>query len=328
MDLLSILFAVCGGIFGAALGPLTAFIFVGVTALIGVVLMITGVTFNWMGMIPFGVVFGPHIAFAGGAAAAAYARKKGYLTSGKDIVKPLVSLKKPDVLLVGGIVGAIGYAINYGINQVMPGKIDTVAFTVVIVALLAKVVFGNLGLQEIFGVVPESIKKAGGRFNVKATGDAGFEKLLVAIAAGGLSTYITYTMLQTPATAGASIYVGFALSIVCLLFLEFGLPVPVTHHITLGAAYAVLMTNSIVWGFAGALLGAILGEYLGKLFYVYGDAHVDTPALSIASNSFLLFAIFPFLKVYAFGDTVAYIIIALLVLVNLAEVAFANRKVQ
>lgn len=327
MDLLSILFAVCGGIFGAALGPLTAFIFVGFTALIGVVLMITGVTFNWMSLIPFGVVFGPHIAFAGGAAAAAYARKKGYLASGKDIAKPLISLKKPDVLLVGGVVGAVGYAINYGINQFMPGKIDTVAFTIVIVALIAKVVFGNLGLQEIFGVVPESIKKAGGRFNVKATGDAGYEKLIIALAAGGLSTYVTYTMLQNPVTAGASIYVVFTFSILCLLFLEFGLPVPVTHHITLGAAYAVLMTNSMVWGFAGALLGAILGEYLGKLFYHYGDTHVDIPALSIASNSFLLFAVFPLLKVYTLGDSVAYVVIALLVLVNFAEVVFANRKV-
>ncbi len=328
MDLLSILYAICGGIFGAALGPLTSFIFVGFTALIGVALMSSGVTFNWMGAVPFGFFFGPHIAFAGGAAAAAYARKRGYLASGKDIVKPLVSLKKPDVLLVGGIVGAIGYTINYGINQVMPGKIDTVAFTVVIVGLLAKVIFGDLGLKEIFGVVPEAIKKAGGRFNVKATGDAGFEKLLVALAAGGLSTYITYVMLQNEATAGASIYVGFALSIICLLFLEFGLPVPVTHHITLGAAYAVLMTGSIAWGFAGALLGAFLGEYLGKLFYIYGDTHVDIPALGIASNSFLLFAVFPMLKIFDLGDTVAYIVIALMVLVSFAEVAFANRKVQ
>ncbi len=328
MDLLTILFAICGGIFGAAVGSLAAFIFVGITALFGVVLMISGATFNWMGLIPFGVVFGPHIAFAGGAAAAAYARKRGYLQSGKDIAKPLVSLKKPDVLLVGGIFGALGYVVNYGITQAMPGKIDTVALAVVIIALIAKVVFGNLGLKEIFGVVPESIKKAGGRFNAKATGDAGLEKIIVALGAGGLSTYITYTMLQIPATAGASIYVGFAISIFFLLFLEFGVSVPVTHHITLGAAYAVLMTNSIVWGFAGALLGAILGDYLGKMFYIYGDSHVDTPAMSIASNSFLLFAVFPMLKLYTFGDTVPYVIIALLVLVSFAEVAFANRKVK
>src|SRR6056297_2476035 len=75
-----------GGVFGAALGALPAFIFTGfmviageainiLTAQLGAVAGIpTGeVAPNVTGLVAFGPVFGPHIAFAGGAAATAYA---------------------------------------------------------------------------------------------------------------------------------------------------------------------------------------------------------------------------------------------------------------
>ena len=60
----------------------------------------------------WGPLFGPHIAFAGGVAAAAYAAKTGKLKSGgKDIVASLMGLNAPDVLLVGGVFGSLGYAL-------------------------------------------------------------------------------------------------------------------------------------------------------------------------------------------------------------------------
>nr|WP_300652388.1 hypothetical protein [uncultured Anaerobutyricum sp.] len=42
----------------------------------------------------FGSFFGPHIAFAGGVAAAAYAKKKGVSENGADIVSALAGLAK------------------------------------------------------------------------------------------------------------------------------------------------------------------------------------------------------------------------------------------
>jgi hypothetical protein len=58
--------------------------------------------------VAFGPVFGPHIAFAGGVAAAAYAARRGELDDGADIITPLAGLATLDVLLVGGVFGAAG----------------------------------------------------------------------------------------------------------------------------------------------------------------------------------------------------------------------------
>jgi hypothetical protein len=335
MEFILVVIAACGGIFGAAIGSLTAFIFTGVTGLIGFALMGAGIDFDFMGLVPFGIFFGPHISFAGGAAAAAYARKRGYLESGKDIVKPLMSLRKPDVLAVGGLMGALGYVVNFGVVSVMPGMIDTVALSVFIVAMIAKVAFGDLGMKEIFGVIPQETRSLGGRFSVHSPGmwveymNTGWEKILIAIGAGGISGYATYIMLQSEAMASASIYLGFVVSAASLIFLEMGLPIPVTHHITIGASYAVLMTGSIAWGFAGAVMGAFLGDFLAKTFYVYGDCHVDPPAMSIALNSFLLFAIFPAIGIYGLGDGVAYAIIGLGMLIAIVEKSvFPVKSVQ
>lgn len=76
-----IIAAFADGAFGAAIGALPAFIVTGLMVIAGEAGGLGGVT----GDIAFGPVFGPHIAFAGGAAAAAYAAKKGYMNSGFDV---------------------------------------------------------------------------------------------------------------------------------------------------------------------------------------------------------------------------------------------------
>ena len=92
--------AAAGGFFGAAIGALQAFIFCGLTVLLGVVGIFGNASAVFISYVPFGPVFGPHIAFAGGVAAVAYARKRG-LADGRDIVTPLITLRQPTVLLVG-----------------------------------------------------------------------------------------------------------------------------------------------------------------------------------------------------------------------------------
>jgi hypothetical protein len=329
MDLIQLLISFCGGAFGAAIGALASFILVGLTGIFGIVLAAAGVSFNWFGTIPFGPYLGPHVAFAGGAAAAVYARKRGYLASGKDIASGLLSLKKPDVLVVAGLFGMLGYTINYFIGLALPGKLDTVALTVFIVAIIVKVLFGSLGLKEIFGVVPEEVKKLGGRFNVNAPSwlpwmVTNSEKTIIAIAAGGVSAYVTYMMLQDPATAGVAAFFGFCLSAFSLLWLQFGVSIPVTHHITLVAAYAVVSSGgSLIWGFAGAVIAAFLGDFLSRLFHVYGDCHVDPPAMAIASGSFLFMAILPLTGLYEMN---AYLIAGGIVAVAVLFSVFESFK--
>src|SRR6476619_6238745 len=100
-DVLALLLAAGGGFFAAAIGALHAFIFTGFMGIAGLAIAMAGAGTNFLTFVAFGPVFGPHIAFAGGVAAAAYAARTGKDVGGKDIGVPLISIERPDVLLVG-----------------------------------------------------------------------------------------------------------------------------------------------------------------------------------------------------------------------------------
>ena len=132
MSILSLIAAFGGGTFGAALGALPVFIMTGFVALAGAGIALAGGPDALVGNLAFGSFFGPHIAFAGGVAAAAYAGRKsvtsktGQLVSGdtvtlveedtfngSDITFALNAKGDYSVIIVGGIFGVIGYLINY-----------------------------------------------------------------------------------------------------------------------------------------------------------------------------------------------------------------------
>jgi len=304
MDAMSLIFSFCGGMIGAIFGPVTTFIVVGFTGLLGVIAVIAGSSFDWIGTIALGPLFGPHVAFVGGVAAAAYAAKVKKLESGKDIVTPLISIKSPMVLIVGGIFGSAGYLMNAAFLQYFPGKFDSIAFTIVILALIGKTIFGEFGISGIVGQTPDEIKAIGGRFHVNSPNQwlpylsTGTEKALVALSVGGGSAYVTAVMLQNPETAGVAAFVGFFMSAASLLWLITGFAIPVTHHMTLCASYAVLVSGgSILWGITGALIAAFAADFLAQVFLLYGsDTHVDPPSMGIAVTSLLILSIFPALS--------------------------------
>ena len=90
MDILALIAAFGGGIIGAYMGALPAFIMTGIYALVGGVLTAAGVGGDVaVNYLAFGSFVGPHIAFAGGVAAAGYAGRKGKLASGTDILDQL-----------------------------------------------------------------------------------------------------------------------------------------------------------------------------------------------------------------------------------------------
>jgi hypothetical protein len=333
MDALTLLFSFCGGVIGAVFGPVTTFVAAGCVGLLGIIAAISGVKFDWIGVVSLGPVFGPHIAFVGGVGAAAFAGRKGYLETGKDIIKPLISLKKPTVLIVGGVFGLLGYMLNSLVTYLFPGKIDSIGLTIVTLGIVGKVIFGKEGVKGIIGSVPEETKAAGGRYSVNSKGvwlpwmNAALEKTMVGIAAGGGSAYITYVMLQNPETSKVAGFVGFFLSAASLIWLECGHSIAVTHHITLCASYAVVASGgSIIWGFAGALIAAFSADFLAKTFFVYGsDAHVDPPSMGIAFTSLFLLGIFPALRLYDFGN-LAPMAIFMLVLIYIAAEHIAGKR--
>jgi hypothetical protein len=167
--------AFAGGAFGAALGALPAFIFCGFMViageaanalkaeLVGVgVAQADALTVGFTGSIAFGPVFGPHVSFAGGAAAAAYAARKGYMDTGfdyfeaKNISHALGT--KPDVLAVGGLFGILGMvARQMSAGFGMPW--DPIAMGVVISAIAHRLVFrypliGSVQGKNLFDMTP------------------------------------------------------------------------------------------------------------------------------------------------------------------------------
>lgn len=310
MDVLLLLVAFCGGMFGACIGALETFIFVGFTGLAGVMVAVAGGSFDWINIITFGPMFGPHVAFTGGVAALAYAKRRGYVETGKDIVLPLLSLKKIDVILVGGIFGVLGFVVNGWIASVLPGQIDTVGFTVFTVPMLAKVIFGTNGISEIWGKVPEDVRKIGGRFNRNSPSWVPYvvsaaEKTAIGVCAGGLAAFVTYTLMQDAKTAAIAVFVPFLISAAYLIFLQMGAAVPVVHHITVCASYAVVASGgNIYWGFAVGVVAAFLGDFVSRIFYNYGECHIDPPGTSIAILSFIVLGILPKTGIYQMDSMV------------------------
>lgn len=307
-----LLAAFAGGLFGAAIGGLPAFVFTGFAVLIGVAAAASGSDFDFIANVAFGPIFGPHIAFAGGAAAAAFAARRGQLADGKDIAAPLTGLSDPIALIVGGLFGVGGHIVNQLLIVATPfgesgffysNYTDTIALTVVISGIAARLMFGRMGL---FGLLdPEARQR--GRFvpegeRVWLEYQQGFlQSVVLGLGAGLLASWIvTAFYTANPDIVAAGVVLGFGISATSLILLEMGFSCPVTHHMTLpGAVAAVAVvagfggsaTVAMIAGAAAGIGGALFGELFSRLFLIHGDTHVDPPAAAIASMATVIIVV-------------------------------------
>jgi len=153
-----VLVAFVGGAFGAAIGALRALALAGIAITVGELVNITreqplalggdpatlgavGIT----GTVGLGPGLGPHVAFAGGAAAAAFAARGGGVNTGsmyheaKSVTHALGA--KPDVLVVGGAFGVLGIALTQlSASARLPW--DPIMFSVLVSALVHRIAFG------------------------------------------------------------------------------------------------------------------------------------------------------------------------------------------
>jgi hypothetical protein len=327
--------AFAGGAFGASIGGQPAFIFTGFLVIAGeagnlateAVASATNAdpaqlgALGLTGSIAFGPVFGPHISFAAGAAASAYAAKKGYMKTdfnyhpAKDINYAFGT--KPDVLVVGGLFGIAGYLMA----QIMTAFAlpwDPVAMAVVLSAALHRVAFGyDLAGQSSEGWLNmRPFDEEQFRDEAQGVTDGGVSqghpvnRLLVepwlpqqykwlnvgllGLIVGVLGGYLGY--------ATGSVYLGFGISAVSLIFLSIGIEeFPVTHHITLPSSTAVfamapegmaveslLLIEVVLVGAAIGAACALFGELFQRIFYAHGDTHFDPPAAAIVFGTFLI----------------------------------------
>ncbi|HKH75396.1 MAG TPA: hypothetical protein VKA51_00395 [Rubrobacteraceae bacterium] len=304
LSLTLLLAAFASGLFAAAIGGLPAFVFTGLAVLTGVAFAAAGSDFDFIGLVAFGPVFGPHISFAGAAAAAAFAARRGDLENGRDIAAPLAGVNDPITLIVGGLFGAGAYVVVSFLNWILthgePGMFyvtftDTVALTVVISAIVARLAFGRTGL---FGTLDEESRTRGrfvpGGGKVWVDYQQGLlQATILGLGAGLLSAWIvTAFNAANPDLIAAGAVLGFGISAVSLILLQVGFSCPVTHHMSLPAAVAavaVLMAfgggplAAMIAGAIAGIAGALLGELYSRLFLIHGDTHVDPPACAIAT---------------------------------------------
>lgn len=291
-DLLFLLMAAGGGFFAAAIGALHAFIFTGFMVLLGNAIIMAGGTATFLGDVAFGPVFGPHIAFAGGVAAAAYAARVSDKVGGKDIGVPLISIERIDVLLVGAGFGMLGYLINLGVSHIpwFGTHTDTVAFTVIVSAIIVRLaigrgsLFGNIDQQAAgWGRFAPKDSAAWVRYHEKFVPNS-FLGFFVGLLSSGLAIIL---FRAYPDAKIATVFFG--ISAVSLFFLSLGLSFPVTHHITLIAAVATVNFLPIVHNEIGTLfIGAIAGmvaawfaEFFARFLHDHGNTHIDPPAAAI-----------------------------------------------
>jgi hypothetical protein len=329
-----VLAAFAGGAFGASLGALPAFCFTGFAVMIGeasnlaldalgessglsseAIPAASGITGN----IAFGAFFGPHISFAGGAAAAAYAAKKGYMDFGFDYHEakniPAALGTEPDVLAVGGLFGIFGLVVTtVSANVGLPW--DPIAVAVVLSAFAHRVVFGYDIIGEVRGsgildMTPferEEMRDAESSAGAMTDGgESGHGQRLATepwlphqyewanVAMIGLVVGLLggFTALAT-----GSFFLAFGISAASLTFLNLGVEkIPVTHHISLPASTAALaFTNGAEVFSTGAILlaalfgisGALTGEVIQRTFYAHADTHFDPPAAAITVNTFFI----------------------------------------
>lgn len=272
--LTGLLVAFVSGIFGAAVGALPAFIMVGFLVLAGVAIQAAGGGGDYLGIAPFGA-WGPHVGgFAAGVAAVAYAAKQGKHETGRDILAGMMGKNSPDVLLVGGIFGIIGYVLNW--LFALPGAwTDSIALTVVVSAIIARFAFGKTGL---LGKVAAGEK----RYSPPAANcwvpwqHKPLQLLMIGLGAGTFSAYLALAVPN-----GGGVVLGFGFAAASLVFLQFGTQIPVTHHIALPAAVAAAASGSLLWGLIFGVLAAFVGEFMANTFCAWGDTHIDPPAATI-----------------------------------------------
>lgn len=275
--ILNALAAFGAGALAANMGAVNAFIMTGIMAIIGGVCQCLGLTDGLTGIVAFGTVFGPHLSFAAGAAAAAYAKKIGKLESGCNLGLGLASLGEPSVLIVGGVFGIIGWVIGtyvapFLFGTLIPVGTDNPGFGVVLSGVIARLVFTKSGLLSAKPTVLSKGKALGGVL-VRGIG--------YSLMVGGTAVALHEAGVNL---AGYNIIV-FGCAAVSLIF-----PGNASwHHTGIISAYAAMTAVSAGLGGVAVVamavlcgLGAtLLCNFENCMFNTDVDSHIDGEGFSI-----------------------------------------------
>lgn len=287
MDIYVLIAAFGGGVIGAYMGALPAFIMTGFVTIAGAVVLLAGGPDQAVNFIAFGSYLGPHVAFAGGVAAAAYAAKKEKLSSGTDLATSLNGIQDPMTLVVGGVFGVLGYLFLYLYGSVFKFNTDLPGLVVITSGIIVRYLFGTTGFT---GKVAEGETK-------KYISDSNGLMCNVLLGLGvGTAVSFVYAALANagvdPALLGAFPSVCFGISAASLIFAQTGSATPATHHIALIGSLAAVLSGSPVMGVVFAVIAAVMGDFFGHTVNSDCDTHIDPPAFTIFILTFVINGLF------------------------------------
>ena len=302
--MMHVFYAFCGGAFGAMLGGSAAFALTGVFCAISMAALFGGVDAPFLHTaVAFGPMMLPAVSYAAGATSTHYARWRGYLPwgEGRNTDRALWTLGKPDVIVFGGCVGALGWVLNSLMGKIGLGAImDTSAAYIWFITLTLKIILD----REVFGKMDEESARLG-RFHRRAKAwqphmTRPFDMVLYAGVIAGIAACCTAEVLKSPSeiVRQYGIFLPFSVSCVVLVLGQGKTKVPTTHHITICAAYALSAGGNIGWGVLAGVAVHLMGDFLGRVFHVHGDVYICPAAMSIVVISLVTMGLLPMIGAY------------------------------
>jgi hypothetical protein len=309
--LLDAIFSFLGGVLGAVVGGLNAFILCGLSLLVGTIINLISAHPSTANIIAWGPFLGPHVAFAGGVAGAAYAASVGKLSSGRDVVTRMVRLNSPMIYLVGGVFGVAGYVLKVSAD-VLPTVngvpwMNSIAFSIAVNGIIVRILFGRSGLFNSF------------RSPYVSWQPWKFGNNVFLIVAAGLAVVSASVVHRFPSLLG----IMFGACSLCLILLYLKMKIPIVLHVAWAAEFVSFLSGDIGWGVAFGIFTAVVGEICAYLFLVDGDTHIDPPAMSLA----IVFSVYPIILKAGFIETFkpysfligAFLFMAGILLLNIME---------
>jgi hypothetical protein len=305
-----LLAALAGGALGAAIGALPSFSLAGIVIVVGEAgALVAGGSNGDTGataltdLIGFGPAFGPHVAFAGGVAATAYAARKGYLQTDFEYHEAKhVSLAlgtRPDVLAVGAVFGVAGYLLA-GLSAGLSFPVDPVFASVLVSGFGHRFVLGYPLVGRVDANALDMTPFESGDRQTESDADAGRLRIepwlphqyrwgnvaAVGVAAGVFGAFVA---IET-----GSHLLAFGIAAASLLFPSLGMKwTPAVYHVVLPASIAALATPAepavaLLVGAAFGLGSGLAGEVAQRLLYAHADTHLDPGAAGIVVSTLVI----------------------------------------
>ena len=286
MNLFALVASFGGGIIGAYMGALPAFILTGVIAIAGSVAAMAGGADMTVGLFAFGPILVPisPLPVVWRLPLRRQDKEAGQ-RNGHSVLSEWTG--RPCYAAGRRCVWRNRFSHSLSDWTVLHLNTDLPGFTVILSAVIARLVFGSGGLIG---------KAAPGESREYFTSGRGMLcNVILGLGLGTTTGFVYQALLDGGASAvviGSYPVLCFGIAAVSLIFAQTGFAMPATHHIALISALAAVSSQNPVMGIVFGILTALFGDFVGKTFNSCCDTHIDPPAFTIFVFTFIVNIIF------------------------------------